>query len=234
MFPLRKFSIIAAICTLIGFFLVFSPAIINPAIWYSSNASLPASYAFVGYFILPGLILAMAGMIMLMVAFVIFSRRSRRLQIHRSLNYDAYKDSFKPAILASISFGVVRALQPMIWKEPAAIVLMTNTSQIQNLEFSIFGAFVIGFMVSFYLVRYYDRLPGDGPISKSVIVSFLVLFILGGLGTLFQLNDAMDYFLVSVLYGAPSYFALGIVLGFSYKRFNLEPYVQESDLRTST
>jgi uncharacterized membrane protein len=59
-------------------------------------------------------------------------------------------------------------------------------------------------------------------VYRALAVTFVVVLIVSGLGTLLHLNDAVSYFLWTVAYAIPSYLVLGIVLGYSYQRFDSE------------
>src|SRR4030065_2982525 len=60
---------------------------------------------------------------------------------------------------------------------------------------SLLGGLIIGFCVSYFLLRFFDKIPTKNPILKSVILSFIVLIM------------------VTILLGGPSsYLATGDVL----------------------
>src|SRR5512136_1522889 len=42
---------------------------------------------------------------------------------------------------------------------------------------SLLGGLIIGFCVSYFLLRFFDKIPTQNPILKSVILSFIVLII---------------------------------------------------------
>src|SRR5512140_206826 len=42
---------------------------------------------------------------------------------------------------------------------------------------SLLGGLIIGFCVSYFLLRFFDRIPTKNPILKSVILSFIALVI---------------------------------------------------------
>jgi NhaP-type Na+/H+ or K+/H+ antiporter len=87
---------------------------------------------------------------------------------------------------------------------------------------SLIGGLIIGFFVSYFLLRFFDKIPTKNPILKSVILSFIVLIIvtilLGGPASFLTPSDALRYFLIGALFNVLRILALGIVIGYLYKR----------------
>jgi hypothetical protein len=80
---------------------------------------------------------------------------------------------------------------------------------------------IIGFFVSFFLLRFFDKIPTKNPILKSVILSFIALII----GTIlleapasFRMSDALYYFLFGTMLNLPRFLFVGIVIGYLYNR----------------
>jgi hypothetical protein len=80
---------------------------------------------------------------------------------------------------------------------------------------------VIGFLVSFFLVRFFGKIPTKNPIQKSVILSIIALFI----GTIlleapasFGTSDPLYYFLFGTMLNVPRFLFVGLVVGYLYKR----------------
>jgi NhaP-type Na+/H+ or K+/H+ antiporter len=85
------------------------------------------------------------------------------------------------------------------------------------------GGLVIGFCVSYFLLRFFDKIPTRNPILKSVILSFIVLIIVTILievpaSFLTNTSDALRYFLIGAIFNVLRILALGIVIGYLYKR----------------
>jgi len=82
------------------------------------------------------------------------------------------------------------------------------------------GSLIIGFFVSFFLLRFFDKVPTKNPILKSVILSFVAyvinLLLLGVAAS--RTSDAQHIFLIGAALNVPTYFILGIVIGYLYKR----------------
>jgi hypothetical protein len=90
---------------------------------------------------------------------------------------------------------------------------------------ALIGGLVIGFCVSYFLLRFFDKLPTNSPILKSVILSFIVLILVTTLievpaKFLTPINDALRYFLIGTMFNIIRIPALGIVIGYLYDRLN--------------
>jgi NhaP-type Na+/H+ or K+/H+ antiporter len=88
---------------------------------------------------------------------------------------------------------------------------------------SLLGGLVIGFCVSYFLFRFFDKIPTRNPIQKSVILSFIALIIVTILieapaSFLTTTNDTLRYFLIGAMINVLRILALGIVIGYLYKR----------------
>jgi hypothetical protein len=80
---------------------------------------------------------------------------------------------------------------------------------------------LIGFLMSFILFRFFDKILTKNPILKSVILSLVALII----GTIlleapasFGTSDALYYFLFGTMLNVPRFLFVGIVIGYLYKR----------------
>jgi hypothetical protein len=85
------------------------------------------------------------------------------------------------------------------------------------------GGLIIGFGVSYFLLRFFDKIPTKNPILKSVILSLIALIIATILlevpsHFLIPNSDPMHYFLIGLLFNVLRILALGIVIGYLYKR----------------
>ncbi len=90
---------------------------------------------------------------------------------------------------------------------------------------SLLGGLVIGFCVSYFLLRFFDKIPTKNPILKSVILSFIVLIIvtilIGGPSSfLTNTSDALRYFLIGAIFNVLRILALGIVIGYLHDKLN--------------
>jgi quinol-cytochrome oxidoreductase complex cytochrome b subunit len=93
------------------------------------------------------------------------------------------------------------------------------------------GSLVIGFFVSFFLLRFFDKIPTKNPILKSVILSFVAyvinLILLGVAAS--RTSDALQVFLIGAACNVPTYFVLGIVIGYLCKRLYGSESLRQSD-----
>jgi len=88
---------------------------------------------------------------------------------------------------------------------------------------ALLGGLIIGFCVSYFLLRFFDQIPTQGPISKSVILTFIVLIIVttlmqGPASFLTVTRNAWYVFLTGALINVLRFLALGIGIGYLYKR----------------
>ena len=88
---------------------------------------------------------------------------------------------------------------------------------------ALFGGLIIGFCVSYFLLRFFDNIPTKNPILKSVILSFIVLIIVTMLievpaKFLTTTSDALRYFLIGAIFNGLRILALGIVIGYLHGR----------------
>jgi hypothetical protein len=89
---------------------------------------------------------------------------------------------------------------------------------------SLVGGLIIGFCVSYSLLRFFDRIPAQNPILKSVILSFIVLvtvtILLQGPASFLTTSDVLRYFLIGAMFNFLRILALGVVIGYSYDKLN--------------
>ena len=83
---------------------------------------------------------------------------------------------------------------------------------------ALLGGLIIGCCVSYFLLRFFDKIPTKNPILKSVILSFVALVVIEALSTFVNLSNAYVYLLIDTGMNVPRFLALGIVIGILYKR----------------
>jgi hypothetical protein len=87
---------------------------------------------------------------------------------------------------------------------------------------SLIGGLIVGLLVSFFLLRLYEALPTESPMLKAEILSVAALVVLTivtwGAGSLAEPSDASRYFLIGTVLNLPRFLALGIAVGYFYKR----------------
>jgi hypothetical protein len=91
---------------------------------------------------------------------------------------------------------------------------------------SLFMGIIIGCCASYSFLRFFEKIPAKGPILKSVILSFIVLVVVtllvGGPSNFLATGDVLRYFLISTIINVIRILALGIGIGYLYKRLNGE------------
>jgi uncharacterized protein YacL len=87
---------------------------------------------------------------------------------------------------------------------------------------SLIGGLIIGLLVSYPLLRFFDRIPVKDPILKSVILSSIVLVIvtilLGGPSSFFATSNVARYFIIGTVFNVIRITALGIAIGYVCNR----------------
>jgi len=88
---------------------------------------------------------------------------------------------------------------------------------------ALLGGLMIGFCVSYFLLRFFDRIPTQNPISKSVILTFIILIMItilmqGPASFLTITRNASHVFLIGAIFNLLRFLALGIGIGYLYKR----------------
>jgi F0F1-type ATP synthase assembly protein I len=83
---------------------------------------------------------------------------------------------------------------------------------------SLLGGLVIGLLVGYFLLRFFEMIPAKNPILKSLILSFATLLIIETFTTLVNINNLSVYFLIGAGINVPRFLALGIVIGYLYDR----------------
>jgi hypothetical protein len=89
--------------------------------------------------------------------------------------------------------------------------------------YSLLMGMIIGFCVSYFLLRYFDQIPSKNPILKSMIISFVALIIAVILieipQSFFMIrnsSDALYFFLIGVMFNITRFLLLGLVIGCLY------------------
>ena len=85
---------------------------------------------------------------------------------------------------------------------------------------SLLGGMIIACCVSYFLLRFFDKIPTKNPILKSEILSFVALgivsILLGVAAS--RTSDALHVFLIGAMLNVPRFLILGLVIGYLYKR----------------
>jgi hypothetical protein len=137
-------------------------------------------------------------------------------------SYEFYKKLFKLTIGGGVAFWattVAISLTPMMAEFRAALSM---SYVLYALVEPLLGGMIISCGLSYFLLRFFEKIPTKNPILKSVILSFVALgivFILLGVAAS-RTSDAVHIFLIGVVFNVPRFLILGIVIGYLYKRLN--------------
>jgi hypothetical protein len=115
------------------------------------------------------------------------------------------------------AFTIAFSLLPMMAEFRVALSIPYISGAIVE---PLLGGMIISFCFSYFLLRFFDKIPPKNPILKSVILSFVALgivFILLGVAAS-RTSDALHIFLIGVMLNIPRFLFFGIVIGYLYKR----------------
>jgi hypothetical protein len=132
---------------------------------------------------------------------------------------DIRRNTLKLAIAGGAAFWIANfaiSLTPIAAEYRAAL----SISYFPMLLEALAGGLVIGTFVSYFLLRYFDRIPTASPVLKSVVLAFAVLCIIEAFSIFMNLNNASMYFFLLIGAGINvlRFLALGIAIGYLYKR----------------
>ena len=85
---------------------------------------------------------------------------------------------------------------------------------------SLIGGMIISCCLSYFLLRFFDKIPPKNPIIKSVTLSFVALFIVLILVQVAasRTSEALYVFLIGAVLNLPRFLFVGIVISYAYKR----------------
>jgi hypothetical protein len=131
-----------------------------------------------------------------------------------------YKKLFKLTIVGGLAFWattIAFSLLPIAGEFRAEVSI--SYVQVVLVQSLIFGL-IIELIVSYVLLRFFDKIPTKNPILKSEIVSLVALMIalivLGVAAS--RTSDALQVFLIGATLNVPRFLIPGIVIGYLYKK----------------
>jgi hypothetical protein len=80
------------------------------------------------------------------------------------------------------------------------------------------GGMVIALCVSFFLLRFFDRIPGKKTILKALVLSFFIMVMIEGFSALGNPAHASVYLLLDTAMNAPRFLGLGLVIGYLFDK----------------
>jgi len=117
------------------------------------------------------------------------------------------------------AFTVAFSLLPMMAEFRTALSIPYSRGAIVD---PLVGGLMISSCVSYFFLRFFERIPTKNPFLKSVTLSFVALginFLLLGVAAN-RTSDAVHVFLIGVMLNIPRYLFLGMVIGSLYKRLH--------------
>jgi hypothetical protein len=135
-----------------------------------------------------------------------------------------YKKALELAVAGGAAFWATNfaiSLTPIAAEYRAAL----SISYFPMLLEALVGGLVIGFCVSYFLLRFFERIPTKNSILKSVMLSLIVLIVSTVIievpaTILTTMGDALRYFLIATMINALRIPALGIAIGYLYTRIS--------------
>jgi hypothetical protein len=131
-----------------------------------------------------------------------------------------YKKLFKLTIGGGVAFWattIAFSLLPIAGEFRAEVSI--SYIQVVLVQSLIFGL-IIECLVSYFLLRFFEKIPTKNPILKSEILSLVALVI--ALIVLqvasSRTSDALQVFLIGAMLNVPRFLFPGIVIGYLYKR----------------
>jgi hypothetical protein len=135
-------------------------------------------------------------------------------------SHEFYKKLIKLTVAGGLAFWIVDfaiSLSPISAEYMAAFSISYLPLALVE---AFVGGLVIACFVSFFLLRFFDKIPTKNPILKSLILSFVAVVIIEVLSTFGNLSNAYVYLLIDTVMNIPRILALGIVVGYLYKRLD--------------
>jgi hypothetical protein len=133
------------------------------------------------------------------------------------------KELYKLTIGGGVAFWVANfamSRTPIAAEYRAAL----SISYVPMLLESLLGGLIIGFCVSYFLLRFFDKMPTKNPVSKSIVLAFIVLVIvtilIGGPSSYLATSDVSRYFLIGTVFNVLRFLALGTGIGYLYDKLN--------------
>jgi NhaP-type Na+/H+ or K+/H+ antiporter len=133
-------------------------------------------------------------------------------------SHDFYKKLYKLAGAGGAAFWITDfaiSVSPIAAEYKAAFSISYLPMALIE---ALVGGLVIGCCVSYFLLRFFDKIPTKNPIFKALILSFAAMVMIEVLSTLANPSNAFVYLLIDTGMNVPRFLALGIVVGHLYKR----------------
>jgi hypothetical protein len=136
----------------------------------------------------------------------------------RQKSHEFSKKLIKLTVAGGVAFWVVdlaMSLSPISAEYMAAFSI---SSLPMALVEALVGGLVIACFVSYFLLRFFDKIPTKHPTLKALILSFVAVVVIEVVSTFGNLSNAYVYLLVDTVMNIPRILTLGIVVGYLCKR----------------
>jgi hypothetical protein len=80
------------------------------------------------------------------------------------------------------------------------------------------GGMVIALCVNFFLLRFFDRIPGKKTILKALVLSFFIMVMIEGFSALGDPAHASVFLFLDTGMNAPRFLGLGLVIGYLFDK----------------
>jgi len=138
----------------------------------------------------------------------------------RQTSHEFYKKLFKLTGAGGAAFWItdfVISVSPIAAEYKAAFSISYLPLALVE---ALVGGLIIGGCVSYFLLRFFDKLPTKNPILKALILGFAAMVMIEVLSTLANPSNAFVYLLIDTGMNVPRFLALGIVVGHLYDKLN--------------
>ncbi len=138
----------------------------------------------------------------------------------RQTSYEFYKKLYKLTGAGGAAFWItdfVISMSPIAAEYKAAFSISNLPMALAE---ALVGGLIIGCCVSYFLLRFFEKIPTKNPIFKALILSFVAMLMIEVLSTLVNPNNASVYLLIDTGMNVPRFLALGIVVGHLYDKLN--------------
>ena len=138
----------------------------------------------------------------------------------RQTSHELYKKLFKLTGAGGAAFWItdlVISMSPIAAEYRAAFSISYLPMALVE---ALVGGLIIGCCISYFLLRFFDKIPTKNPILKALILNFGAMVIIEVLSTLVNPNNASVYLLIDTGMNVPRFLALGIVVGHLYDKLN--------------
>ena len=138
----------------------------------------------------------------------------------RQTSSEFSKKLYKLTVAGGVAFWIADfaiSLSPISAEYMAAFSI---SSLPMALVEALIGGLIIACFVSYFLLRFFDKIPTKNTILKSVILSFSAIVIIEVLSTFGNLSNAYVFLVIDTVMNVPRILALGIVIGYLYDRLN--------------